>query len=417
MLRVLYRYISKAKGNLILIDQGVVSLSRFLLTLMIAKNLGVSQYGIYVILWSYILFLGSVQIPFIINPLMTLGATALNKNNPFFFSSYFNFQIIFSLISVGILGIIYLISLLFFKSFDIMIYLGLVVYGVSYNFYEFFRRYFFTLAKEDIVLWADILIHIVLLSFFSFLIINDLLELKIFFFTSFLTYSTAIICLRYYAKFPKVKFNFLIVRLKKNISYATPMIKLSIMQFLSGHIFIYVAYYILGDYSAGVIGALRNIFAPLIVGLMVIDNLMPRKAMYYYEKELSNLPKYLNLTILKWGGAFLLFIITLMIFGKIIIEMIYGYDYIEYATYIGWFALSHLAMLINRVLSIYCRTINKMNVFIKQGLLSFIFTLLTTYPLIKLFGLNGAFIVMLTQQILMLMVIVKDSKYYEFIRK
>lgn len=417
MLHIIYRYIHLAKENLIIVDQGVVSLSRFLLTLIIAKSLGVSQYGTYVILWSYILFLGSIQIPFIINPLMTLGAKVINKENPYFFSSYFHMQVLFSLISVGILSLIYVISLFLFESFDNIIFTGLVFYGVSYNFYEFYRRYFFTIAKEGLVLWINIFVHLTLLSFFGFLMINELLNLRIYFFTSFLIYFIAIICLHRFTDFPAIKFNFLTVRLIKNISYAAPMLKLSIMQFLSGHIFIYVAYFILGDYSAGVIGALRNIFAPLIVGLMVLDNAMPRKAMYYYEKEAKGFLKYLNLTLQKWGVVFLLFITTLMIFGKSLIEIIYGPEYIEFTIYIGWFALSHLAMLMNRVLSIYCRTINKMNVFSKQGLFSFVFTLTTTYPLIKLLGLNGAFAIMFTQQIIMLIIIVKDSKYYEFIRK
>ena len=45
------------------------------------------------------------------------------------------------------------------------------------------------------------------------------------------------------------------------------MLKMSIMQFISGHFFIYIAVLVLGTYSAGVIGMLRNIFAPLLLDL------------------------------------------------------------------------------------------------------------------------------------------------------
>jgi O-antigen/teichoic acid export membrane protein len=417
MTRIKKKYISLAKSNLIVIDQVVVSLFRFLLTIIIAKSLGVNQYGTYVIMWSYILFLGSLQIPFIINPLMTLGAKALNNKNSNFFSFYFYLQIWFSVFSFVLLSIIFLISFFFFESFDFKTYIGLVLCGVSYNLYEFYRRYFFTIAKEIKVLWADTSIYLVLLGFISVLIFKDIFTLQNFFFVSFLIYFSATITLHLHVKFHKVKTIFLQIHLKKNISYSTPMVKQSIMQFLSGHIFIYVAYLILGDYSAGVIGILRNLFAPLIVGLMAIDNLMPRRGMYFYEKEPKALIKYINSNIQNWGGLFLLFITTLMIFGKTVIEIIYGHDYIKYSIFMGWFAVSHIAMLLNRILSIYCRTICEMSVFSKQGIISFVFTLIASYPLIKLFGLNGAFMVMLVQQILMLIIIVKDSKYYEFSRK
>ena len=114
----LFNYFKLITQNLILLDQGVVSLSRFLITIIIAKNFGMNEYGVYVILWSFILFLGSVQIPIIINPLMSLGSKSIYRSNNYFFSTYFYFQVGFSLLSILLLFIIYFISNNFNMNFD-----------------------------------------------------------------------------------------------------------------------------------------------------------------------------------------------------------------------------------------------------------------------------------------------------------
>ena len=86
---------------------------------------------------------------------------------------------------------------------------------------------------------------------------------------------------------------------------------MSIMQFISGHFFIYIAVLVLGTYSAGVIGMFRNIF-PLLVGLMILDNTLPKKAMYYFEKLPTELIKYINKITIRWGWVFLSFILIVM---------------------------------------------------------------------------------------------------------
>ena len=121
-----FNYFKLITQNLILLDQGVVSLSRFLITIIIAKNFGMNEYGVYVILWSFILFLGSVQIPIIINPLMSLGSKSIYRSNNYFFSTYFYFQVGFSLLSILLLFIIYFISNNFNMNFDFELFLCLI---------------------------------------------------------------------------------------------------------------------------------------------------------------------------------------------------------------------------------------------------------------------------------------------------
>ena len=393
------------KKHVVLVDQGVVSLSRFLLTWLIARFLGIEEYGLYVVLWSFILLLGSIQIPFIINPMLTLGSKSLNKDRDDFFSFYFYFQNIFSLVSVVIMFIIFFAAKLLNIEYSITVFTGVVLYGISYNYYEFCRRYLFTVSKGLFVLISDLLVQVSIFFIVYLAWHIDFLSLEYFLLGSFIIYFLATLVVKRKIRVPRLETSLKTVRFKENLAYSIPMAKLSIAQFFSGHFFIYIAVYLLGQNMAGVIGVLRNIFAPLIVGLMALDNILPQKAMQIFELDIDSLKSYFLANLLKWMVYFGVFTVLVLTYGEVVINELYGLEYIAYVKYLPWFAFTHILMLGVRVLSIYARTINKMKSFSVQGMLTLSFTVIFTYPLIFYLGLNGAFTIMLVQQLLMISVL------------
>ena len=374
--------------------------------------MGIEDYGLYVILWSFVLLLGSVQIPFIINPLLTLGAKTININNKYFLSSYIYFQLFFSGFSLLFLTLIYFISMLFGIVYQSEVFLGLILYGISYNSYEFYRRYLFTISKERTVLYTDVVTHLFILVFILLIRNLNLFELKTFLYLSFCVYFFGTLFCSKKTEFCKIKVNFLYVRFKINFRYALPMLKQSVAQFFSGHIFVYLSAILLGRSMAGVIGVLRNIFAPLIVGMMALDNMMPNRAMRIYEEQSAHLIGYVNKVFREWATLFIIFSISVLFFGEFLVSLLYGDEYITYVDYLPWFAVTHFVMLIIRVLSIYARTLDIMKTFATQGFTSLGFTLILSYPLIYFYELNGAFFIMFTQQLIMLFFLVKDTKYF-----
>jgi len=378
------------------------------LTWLIARHLGIEAYGLYVILWSFVLLLGSIQTPFIINPMLTLGSKAVNKDKEHFFSSYFYFQFAFSLFSVVAMYIIYFAAKLLNIEYSFIVFTGTVLYGISYNYYEFCRRYLLTVSSGAKILISDTLTQVSLLLVVFIAWYNKILSLELFLYASFFVYLVSTLLILWEIKLPSVKRNFLVVRFKNNLKYSTPMMRLSVSQFFSGHYFIYIAVYLLGQNIAGVVGVLRNVFAPLVVGLMALDNSMPQQSMRAHEDRGSNLSHYMRISFLKWLLLFIAFSVAVVIFGDYIVVRLYGQEYMDYAGYLSWFAATHILMLGVRVLAIYARTINRMKVFTVQALVTLLFTLISTYPLIHFLGLNGAFAVMTGQQLLMIFVLLKN---------
>ena len=400
------------KVNIVIIDQAVVSGSRFLLTLLIAREFGIVEYGKYVVLWSSILLLTSIQTPLIINPMMTIGARTKGVKHDEYFTSILYFQLIFTIISFFILLLIYLISNLFFVANNFSLFLYLSLYGITYNFYEYFRKYLITIYDDKQVLIKDISIYLLIFSGILILMKLSMFSLSSFFLLSFGIYLIFTISIVKYYKIINIDKKTFFQYLNKNKLYSIPMLKLSVMQFFSGHLFIYLSVYLLGSHSSGIIGILRNLFAPLLVLFMMLDNTVPRYATKCYEKGLVELKIYINKLIKNWGIIVLLSITFLTIFSSEIISLFYGIEYSKYATYTLWFSISHLFIYLNRIYSIYIRTTGKTSSFSKQGLYSFLYTIIFTFPLIYAFQLNGAFLVMLTQQIIIFSILLKDSRYY-----
>lgn len=59
------------KKTLVFLDQIIVSGSNFLLGILLARNLGIEEYGQFALLWLIVLFFSSLQLSFIVSPMLT----------------------------------------------------------------------------------------------------------------------------------------------------------------------------------------------------------------------------------------------------------------------------------------------------------------------------------------------------------
>jgi O-antigen/teichoic acid export membrane protein len=62
----------KNKKLLVFLDQALVSGSNFVLGILLARYLGVAGYGQFALLWLIVLFFSSLQLAYIISPMLTL---------------------------------------------------------------------------------------------------------------------------------------------------------------------------------------------------------------------------------------------------------------------------------------------------------------------------------------------------------
>jgi O-antigen/teichoic acid export membrane protein len=85
---------------LILLDHLVVSGSRFLLSILIARALGLEDFGVYALLWTIVTFASAMQIPVTITPMMQLGPRVLGHRQEEFFATAMFAQLAYSVVAV-----------------------------------------------------------------------------------------------------------------------------------------------------------------------------------------------------------------------------------------------------------------------------------------------------------------------------
>ena len=65
------------QSKLIFIDQAIVSGSNFLISILVLRFIGIENFGIFSFIWLLLLFINSVQLAYIISPLLTNTKTKI----------------------------------------------------------------------------------------------------------------------------------------------------------------------------------------------------------------------------------------------------------------------------------------------------------------------------------------------------
>lgn len=261
-----------------------------------------------------------------------------------------------------------------------------------------------TLLSGDIFFNGGLIIVLLSLNYFKMLTISN------YFYYSLIPLSVSIFVLIKYYPMRKIQSKSLIAFNQKIFTFASPLIGFSVMQFISGHIFVYMSAILLGASSVGAIRATGNIVALLIVLYMAIDNYLPKKMMQLYESSFDELKNY-TIKFMTIGSVFIIFIsIGIVLFATDLVRILYGHEYVEYAYLIYWFLLISLFQFLIRPLSIYLKTLEKTHIFTRTGLVVLFWTTVLTFPLIHYLELNGAMLVALLQQILIFTILFKHSQ-------
>src|ERR1035437_8362464 len=124
-----------------LTDQAVVSATNFLTNVMLARFMGLREFGIFALAWMSVLFVNSLQTALIISPMMSIGPEQEEKDRPSYFGAVV-FQELALVASCFVLVFLALkVSGSFFPHQNIRhLALPLAVSAFAYQMQDFVRR-------------------------------------------------------------------------------------------------------------------------------------------------------------------------------------------------------------------------------------------------------------------------------------
>jgi len=387
-------------------DQALVSGLNFLSSVVLARYLGLEGFGVYSIAWLGVMIASSINQPFIIAPMQTLnGKKTIEEQKEYLQALVFK-QLFFAGL-MGVLSFFVVIVMSYvldqWKVQSIILAFPLAVFAFLLQ--DFFRRYFFVIGKPYKSLLIDAIAYGgVLLSAFAIHYVRTmdaqfiLLLTAVFFLYASLVGLWSLDQLRFKPKVIKAT-------ILEHWTFSKWLTVTALLQWFSGNLFIIAAGAILGPVAVGVTRMAQNIVGVTHVLFLAMENIIPVRASNH-QREGGNeeMFRYLWKFTLQMGALTLTLLTLLAIFSKQIILLFYGAEFVIYQHILIGFCALYVIIFIGYPLRYAIRTMENTRLIFISFIASSVFSVLSAYPIIKAFGLNGVLIGLAMTQLITLFI-------------
>lgn len=390
--------------NLALIDQALVSGTNFITGILLARFLGLEEYGRFTLVWMLILLVSAVQMSLVLQPMMSIGPKVPEPQLSTYFGAAVLQQALLCALFCALTLLAGAVSHFLFPHWHVD---GLIVptmaVVVSFQAQEFIRRYFFT-QRQMVKAWVNDLIsyggQLIGLTA-GFFILKPTTDSVFWIIAS----TSSIAAVAGFLQMDTLHFNKSRCReiAVQHWHFAKWLVAGSCMQWISGQFFVMVSAALLSTAAVGALAAARNILGLTLILFSAIDNFVSvRASTAFRHGGWAALKSYILKVSLYGGLANSAICLIAAIFAPFWMRVLFGAAYVEYAYLIYWFSGTHFLMFFIRPIFSLLRTVENTRPIAIASVLPMILSLTTSVPLVKHWGLTGAMLVMFSTQVLIL---------------
>ncbi len=346
-------------GKFAAIDQGVISLSNFGASILLAAMVTPTELGAYVLGFLALYFIRAVQNGIIIQPLNTFGAGKSSEDFSAYFSSAAIHQVVLSTISA--IGAAFLGWILTKSGNDT---LGPTIFVLWFSFFtwqmqEFFRRGFYTRGEVHKAVWISVALNVVRLGMIILISrvgeISGLTGLNAIGWGAFAAALVGAWLSRKY--FTKSLLNPL-KTWRENWKFGRWILGASLADWVVVDLYPILMAGMISFAATGVYQTLQNLVAPIHVLLRAIDTFMtPVMAKAFNASGLPKIKRMLRWVFLIAGVPVIGLLILVTFFTPQLLFLLKGETYLPYADGIYLMAVFYLFLYINRPLQMAFRAV------------------------------------------------------------
>ena len=299
--------------NLYFFDQMIVSFTNFALTIIIVRSLGVEQFGVFSFFWLLLLLINSIQLAFIISPMLTNAAKKNDNNVKNYYGGVLIQQFIFTFIVFILLLIFFKFFFNIFFEFDVSkIYIVFSLTLVISQFFNFFRKFYICkkyiskLCKIDLFYGLSMILSILYFDYLNKLDIANIFTVLMFsYFVSFVIF---------FPSYKEIDFNtsHFINTFKENWIISKWLLLTSITQWFAANLWVVNTGIILGPYYLGIVRACQTILNVFNVLFQTIENVYPIKISEEFNKN-GKISMYKYIQKINLFGFILVFLLSLIL--------------------------------------------------------------------------------------------------------
>lgn len=351
-------------------DQVVVSGCNFLTGIVLARFLGPDSFGVFVLLYSALLYVNTFQSALIISPMVSTAPGLEKTQRRRYLRSMFTLQIGLSLLLAAATAVVVL-ALARWGNMPTLennfFPLGATIF--AFQLQEWLRQYYFVEEKgrmvfvNDVVSYGGQIVTIIVLSMIDKLSVpNSLWAIAG---TSTLAFALGWAEERFIPVLADA-LQSMRSRWRMGRDYFLAMQ----FQWVGSQGVLLIGGAFLGAQAVGGIRAAQNIIGPVNIFYQAMDNVVPvRAAKHFAEGGESQLVKYLN-RISRIGTAALLpFFVVIALSSTTLMRIVYGENYAPYSSLIIWQATGFLLSFYIRQITYFHRAMDQTRLIVWSSLL------------------------------------------------
>lgn len=380
--------------NLALADQAIISASNFLAWILLARLLGIEEFGRFTLYWIVAEFFHSIQHASIILPMMAMAPKQAASDRRLYLGALLVQQgaltiIVTLLLIIGLLSFSPIVTL--WRLDDVALPLVCVV--LSYQCQNFVRRYFFVESRWLFALICDIIRYpgqiLVLIVLFHQGELTAAQALWIIAVVSTLSSAIGLFGIER----PEWDKAFIAQTLKRHWDFAKWLISSEVVRWATQNLMIMVAGAVLGVAAVGGLQVTRNLVGAVNILLLGLENVVPvRAAQLFHEHGREALVRYLK-GFLLFGGLAIAMIVAIPSVAPVFwINLLYGAEYVDHAYLVRWWAAVFIIIFLNRPPGYGLRTIEITAPLFWANFWVAVFAILFSYPLAYYFGIIGVIV-------------------------
>ena len=375
----------------VLADQMLVSGGNFLTAVLLARHLGLSEFGVFALVWMAVQFAGGIQHALITSPLMSIGAKRTGWGDETHLGAVLAQQGAFvgCAMAASFVGAL-LFDLLAGGSLGLHVPLACAVGAVLLQ--DFVRRVLFARECAAEATANDAVCYVGRLAVLVPVVVSPIAldtagVLWIICGTSAIAAAWGCMGFRH-ARFCAEAIVDVAARHWHSARWLVPS---TLLQWTSGNLFLIATAPMLGTAAVGAIRAVQNLFGLTHILLQGLDNFLPpRTAAVLQADGKAGVARYLG----RWSGLCVVlaaaFGLVAAVWAEAWLTLFYGAEFASYGALMGWYAVIYLATFVIFPLRIGLRAVEHTRPVFLSYAGATAFTLVALYPLIDTFALQGA---------------------------
>lgn len=383
-------------------DQAVISATNFLTNVMLARFMGLREFGIFVLAWMSVLFVNSIQTALIVAPMMSIGPCQEEKDRP----SYFGAVVFQELALVSFCFVLVFVALktsssLFHHPELKQLALPLAVSAFAYQMQDFVRRYFFATRRSRLALADDALSYLTQLPILFLLHRAGDLNSGTALWVMAGTSIVGMVAGWFWVERIEFHWDWIKSVSRRHWRMSRWLTGSALLTWTSSNLFVIAAPVYYGAAAVGILRASQNLMGVTHIWFQGLENIVPvETARRLREGGVRSMLSYTRTILFKWGGLTILFAITIAVAPGFWLRLMYGPEMVQYGYVLRLYALLYVMIFVGGPLRAGLQALEFTSPIFWSYSAMTAFSIAFAVPLAKWLGLKGSMIGMLGTQIL-----------------